>query len=166
MRTFTLHLPRDAEPSDQGALAQAELVKDGFVWGAFLFGFLWFFFHRLWLAGLIVLAAELGLFAILTLIDTDDPAVAAALFLLAVLVGLEANSLRRWTYARRGRPAIDAISADSEEEAALKAFSRAVAEHDGRTAAAATAQAAAYGLRHRPDFEPVLGLFPNPEPRR
>jgi hypothetical protein len=165
MRTFTLHLPRDAEPGDYGALAEAELVKDGFVWGAFLFGFLWFFFHLLWLAGLIVLAAEVGLFAVLTFIDAEGPTISAALFLLAILVGLEANSLRRWTYARRGRPAIDAISAESEDEAALKAFSRAVEEHD-REAAAPAGHAPAYGLQRRPDFDPVLGLFPSPEPRR
>ena len=33
------------------------LVRDGFSWGAFFFTFLWFFAHRLWLAGLVVLAA-------------------------------------------------------------------------------------------------------------
>src|SRR4028119_423239 len=56
MSTFTLHLPRDARPGDTAALDEAELVKDAFSWGAFFFTFFWFFAHRLWLAGLAVLA--------------------------------------------------------------------------------------------------------------
>jgi hypothetical protein len=165
MRTFTLHLPRDAEPGDQAALAQAELVKDGFVWGAFLFSFLWFFFHRLWLAGLIVLVGAVSLSAILAFINAGELASTAALFLYALLVGLEANSLRRWTYARRGRPAIDAVSADSEEEAALKAFSRAL-EQDREHAASMASRMVPAALPRRFDSDAVLGLFPNPEPRR
>jgi len=165
MRTFTLHLPRDAEPGDQAALAQAELVKDGFVWGAFLFSFLWFFLHRLWLAGLIVLVGAVGLSAILAFINAGELASTAALFLYALLVGLEANSLRRWTYARRGRPAIDAVSADSEEEAALKAFGRALEQDREHMASTATRTVPAV-LPRRNDPDAVIGLFPSPEPRR
>jgi hypothetical protein len=40
MNTFTLHLPADAAPGDAEALDDAELVKDGFSWGAFVFTFL------------------------------------------------------------------------------------------------------------------------------
>jgi hypothetical protein len=166
MRTFTLHLPRDTEPGDPAALAEAELVKDGFVWGAFLFSFLWFFCHRLWLAGLVVLAGVVCLSVALTVIGAEGPTTSAVLFLFAVLVGLEANSLRRWTYARHGRPAIDAISADSEEEAALKAFGRAIEGRQRHAAMPAPGRGGPVGLQSRSDSDVVLGLFPSPEPRR
>ena len=52
--TYTLHVPASAEPGDAEALDKAELVRDGFAWGAFLFTFLWFFGHRLWLTGPVV----------------------------------------------------------------------------------------------------------------
>ena len=57
MTTYTLHVAADAAPGDAGTLERAVLVKDGFSWGAFVFSFLWFFCHRLWIAGLIVLVA-------------------------------------------------------------------------------------------------------------
>ena len=60
MQTYTFHLPRDARPGDADALERADLVKDGFSWGAFFFTVLWFFWHRLWLAGLAVLVAVVG----------------------------------------------------------------------------------------------------------
>ena len=70
MSTFTLHLPRDARPGDPFALDEAEVVKDAFSWGAFFFTFLWFFVHRLWLAGFGVLLG-LILFGALMAVDAE-----------------------------------------------------------------------------------------------
>src|SRR5690242_14388211 len=102
MTTFTLHLPRDARPGDPAALEEAELVKDTFSWGAFFFTFLWFFFHRLWLAGLSVLVLVFAFGGLMEVLNVHEAAGAAAGLLLQVLIGFEANSLRRWTLARRG----------------------------------------------------------------
>ena len=55
MNTYTLHLPTEARPGDRDALDRAEVVKDGFS-GRSFFSVLWFFYNRLWLAGLGVLA--------------------------------------------------------------------------------------------------------------
>src|SRR4051794_32756279 len=65
MKTYTLHVAADAAPGDPGTLERAVLVKDGFSWGAFVFSFFWFFAHRLWIAGLIVLLAPAALGAAL-----------------------------------------------------------------------------------------------------
>ena len=102
MATFTLHLPRHARPGDPAALERAEVVKDGFSWGAFAFTALWFFFHRLWIAGLLVLVAVVGLNLLLSFLDIHALAAFFAQVLLSCLIGLEANSLRRWTLARNG----------------------------------------------------------------
>src|SRR4051794_26104497 len=111
MTTYTLHLPRDARPGDPAALEEAELVRDAFSWGAFFFTFLWFFVHRLWLAGLGVLLLVVALGGALELLNVHEAAGTVAALLLQTLIGLEANSLRRWTLARRGLALADVVTA-------------------------------------------------------
>ncbi len=156
MRTYTLHLPQDAFPHDEDVLEEAELVKDGFSWGAFLFTFLWFFWRRLWLAGLIVFAAVLALNVALQVSGVRPGAAFVADLLLMFLIGLEASSLRRWTLERRGRPAVDAVVASGLEEAEAKTFTRWL----GRAAGAGNF-APAVAPPRKPDA--VLGLFPEAE---
>lgn len=152
MRSYTLHLPADARPGEAYGLDRAQLVPDGFSWAAFAFTALWFFYHRLWLAGLGVLlglAAVAGLGRVLGL-----PPGAGLLIslLLALLIGLEASSLRRWTLARRGRPARDAVVAGNGDEAEVKALGRWL-DGNGRTAPERT-------FTSSPAGAPVIGLFP------
>jgi Protein of unknown function (DUF2628) len=166
MKTYTLHVAADAQPGDAGALDRAVLLRDGFSWGAFFFSFLWFFAHRLWIAGLIVLVAAGGLAALLQFMRVGTAATFWAGLLFAFLVGLEANSLRRWTLARRGRPAVDVVAAGDLEEAEAKAFSRWLGESSGAGTAPAWRAAAPIpaGIYRRP--EPVIGLFPEAERTR
>jgi hypothetical protein len=165
MKTFTLHVPADAQPGDPDALEKAELVPDAFAWLAFVFTFLWFFFHRLWLAGLLVLVGLAILHGALNLLDVHPAASVVAQSLAGMLIGLEANSLRRWTYARRGRPARDVVLAARREEAEAKTFARwldgGALRPAGPPARPLTAAASA---PYR--GEPVLGLFPEPERTR
>ena len=158
MKTYTLHVPSDAF-FDDAALEQAELVKDGFSWGAFLFTFLWFFWRRLWLAGLIVLAAMLAFNVLLQILGVRPWAAVAAELLMMLLIGLEASSLRRWTLARRGRPAVDAVVAADLEEAEAKSFRRWLARGSGTGAFASPV-----APRRAPDA--VLGFFPETERAR
>jgi Protein of unknown function (DUF2628) len=165
MKTYTLHVPADAAPGEAGALERAVLVRDGFSWGAFFFSFLWFFAYRLWLAGLIVLVAAAGLAALLQLLRTGTAATVWAELLLAFLVGLEANSLRRWTLARRGRPAVDVVAAGDREEAEMKAFARWLGDAPAGGAAPSWRAAPAVPAAYRSP-EPVIGLFPEAERTR
>ena len=160
MKTYTLHLPTDAQAGDRGALDRAELVRDAFSWGAFFFTFLWFFYHRLWLAGFLVLAALLAAGLLFGVLDLGPGPSTLAQLLLQLLIGLEANSLRRWTLARRGRPAVDVVTASDRDEAALKVFARSA----GPTRAPRVPPLPAAGPAHGRD--PVIGLFPDPEGRR
>jgi hypothetical protein len=168
MKTYTLHIPADAAPGDPRALERAILVKDGFSWGAFIFSFLWFFAHRLWLAGLMVLVAAAALGALLQWLRVGPAATFLAAFLLALLIGLEANSLRRWTLARRRRPAIDAVGARDLEEAETKSFARWLGERSGAGHSGLAAQRPqalpATSLHGR--GEAVIGLFPEAERAR
>lgn len=63
MRSYTLHLPADARPGESVELDRAVLVRDGFSWPAFAFTVLWFLFHRLWIAALVVLVGLVALAA-------------------------------------------------------------------------------------------------------
>ena len=158
MRSYTLYPPRNAVPGEPEALEGAAVVRDGFSWPAFLFVVVWFLWHRLWVAALIVLvglAALVGAGVALHL--APGPAAIVAL-LFSLLIGLEAASLRRWTYARRGRPAIDVVTARSRTEAEAKLVARWVA---GVSAPAAGAPA--YGAPFARAGAPVLGLFPEAE---
>lgn len=159
MRTYTLHVPAGALPGDPGALDRAVLVRDGFSWGAFLLTVAWFLAHRLFLAALGV-AAALGVLALaLTVLRVSPPAGFAAGMLLCWLIGLEASSLRRWTLARRGRPAVDAVLAASRDEAEAKTFQRWLSAEGGRPQDRPAGVLPAGG---RP-APAVIGLFPEAE---
>jgi hypothetical protein len=175
MNTYTLHMPRDAVPGDERALAEAEVVKDGFAWIAFILGpvgFLWFLVQRLWIAGLAMLVVLVGFQIGLRVLGVGPLPAFLAELLLAILVGFEANSLKRWTYARRGRPAVDAVLASDRDDAVVQAFRRWLsvrpASHSAAarpTAAKGPAPVAAGAFAYAPD-EPVIGLFPDSERRR
>lgn len=155
MATYTLHLARDARPGDPAALDSAEVVKDAFSWGAFFFTVLWFFFHRLWIAGLGVLLALVVFQGALDVLKVHPAASFAANLLFSTLIGLEANSLRRWTLARNGRPVVDVVTAADRDEAEAKAFARWLE----RTPPARPAAPVRTGR----GSEPILGLFPDAE---
>jgi hypothetical protein len=165
MKTYTLHVSRDAHPGDAEALDRATLVQDGFSWGAFVFTVLWFLAHRLWIAALGVLVLMVAFNAALQALDVRPLAAFLAQALLSLLIGLEANSLRRWTLARRGRPAVDVVAAADQEEAETKAFarwlSRDTALRPVASAAPLTTPVAPY---RNPD--PVIGFFPEAERSR
>lgn len=160
MTTYTLHLPRDARPGDPAALDDAELVKDAFSWGAFFFTFLWFFFHRLWLAGLGVLVLVFGFGALLQVLNVHDAASTVAALLLQALIGLEANSLRRWTLTRHGYALADVVTGADKDEAEAKAYARWLSQRPAPTPRA-PAPVPVLSTPRRPD--PVIGLFPDAE---
>jgi antitoxin (DNA-binding transcriptional repressor) of toxin-antitoxin stability system len=169
MTTFTLHLPREARPGDAAALDEAEFVKDAFSWGAFFFTFLWFFVHRLWLAGLGVMVLVFAVSGTLAVLDVHPLAATAAQLLLQLLIGLEANTLRRWTLTRRGRPIADVVTASDEDEAEARAFTRWLQGNPHARPVPArgpvpASTSIAVPMTRAP--EPVIGLFPDTEYRR
>lgn len=87
-------------PRSGGRDAGAErfvFVRDGFSWAPFFFGALWMLWRRLWLVLLGYLVVVGALEFLLRLIGASIAARILIGFLIALLVGLEAASLRRWT---------------------------------------------------------------------
>ncbi|ACB80640.1 conserved hypothetical protein [Methylorubrum populi BJ001] len=159
MRTYTLHVPEGAPRGDARALEQAHIVRDGFSWGAFAFTVLWFVRHRLWLAALLVLVGLAALGFAGRALGLSPFAALVAVGLASLLIGMEASSLRRWTYGRRGKPARDAVIAGSQEEAELKAAARWL---DAEAAPGVATPVASRPAPRRGD-DAVIGLFPASE---
>ncbi|MTW15821.1 DUF2628 domain-containing protein [Rhodoplanes serenus] len=151
----------DGQPVD---LDRVQLVPDGFSWGAFLFGPLWMLWHRLWLVllGWLAVTAALAVAQGLLGVSGNGRLVVAAL--VALLVGLEAGMLRRWTLRRAGWRDHGIVVADDVEAAEQRYFVRATRERD---AAAVPPYEADRGPLTAPRATPpgrggVLGLFPLP----
>jgi hypothetical protein len=92
MRIYTAHLAPGRA---------SRLVPEGFSLGAFVFGPLWLFAHRAWLAGVIALALliVLGLLAG-SMPDSSTPSI--LLLGYAALLGWNGRDLCRWSLARQG----------------------------------------------------------------
>lgn len=106
MKLYTAHLKADAEPL---------LVREGFSWGALLFGPFWLAVHRAWIAAAISLAAY-----ILIAVLAPQPLRLVLDVTLAVLLGLTGHDLRRWSAERRGYLLVHVVAARGAEEALLR----------------------------------------------
>jgi hypothetical protein len=92
MRIYTAHLAPGRAP---------RLVREGFSLGAFLFGPLWLFAHRAWVAGVIALAVLVAIGVLAGPMSGSD----VPLILLlgyAALLGWNGRDLCRWSLARQG----------------------------------------------------------------
>ena len=167
--TFTIHLPRDSFPGDPRALERAEIVRDGFSWGGFLFPVIWFIWHRHWVVAILALIATLGLSLALSALRMPPGAIFGIEFLVHLFLGLEAASIRRLAYRLRRRPMAGLVIAADEAEAETKSFAQWLEPGPGglppSNPSLPTPVRVASAIRPS-RAEPVLGLFPDAEGRR
>jgi hypothetical protein len=106
VKTYTALLKADAEPV---------LVKEGFAWGALIFGPLWLAAHRTWIAAALSLAAGVLIVAL-------APGPVAALLLpgMMLILGLTGNDLRRWALEHRGYLLAHVLAAGNLDDAFLR----------------------------------------------
>ena len=95
------------------------LVREGFSWGALIFGPLWFAAHRAWIAAALSLAAF-----ILIVVLANDGIATALLATLVVLLGLSGHDLRRWSLDLRGYLLAQVVVARDELEALERLLER------------------------------------------
>jgi hypothetical protein len=122
MLTYTVHEPPNP-PADRVDRAEGLVfVKDGFTWTAALLTPFWMLAHRLWWP-LVAYVAFSGAFELLERAAGLRGDV-TGLVLLAVnlLIGLEADTLRRWALARRGWRTLGTVSGRSLEECERRFF--------------------------------------------
>jgi hypothetical protein len=147
MAIFTVH-------SKGNAVEDAIFVQDGFSWAAFLLTGAWALWNRMWITGIMVIAALIALSAGTTAIGLSEGFGGALNLALSLLFGLEAQDLKRWSLARRGYQQVGLVSADDVTEAELRFFD--TLEH--RATTLPTAPASVQPPTFRGEREP-LGLF-------
>ncbi|HEY0330554.1 MAG TPA: DUF2628 domain-containing protein [Rhodopseudomonas sp.] len=124
MSVYTVHAPVAAPTNRPSSAERFVFVRDGFHVWAFLAGPFWLLYHRLWLALAGYVALNVVATAVLSAAQADAGSRLAVMLLIALLMGLEAASLRRWTLSRRGWRQLDLVVADDEETAERRFFDR------------------------------------------
>ena len=122
MPTFTVHEP-PFPPADRIDRAESLVfIKDGFSWLAALFAPIWLIAHRLWwpLLGFAVLTGVLEL--IRSIAAVDPRWFGLVTLAINLLIGFEADTLRRWALARRGWRTLGSVSGRSAAECERRFF--------------------------------------------
>jgi hypothetical protein len=133
-------------------------VRDGFFWSAFLLAPLWMLRHRLWLAFLLYAAVGVGIGAGAQFFRLSPGITAAIAFVVSLLIGFEASSLRRWGLARRKWTNVGVVVGD-DLELAERRFFDAWMRHQPSPRSPQPGPVSAT----RPAAEgDVVGLFPQP----
>jgi hypothetical protein len=132
MPVYTVHGP-SSYGADLRATDKFTFVRDGFHVAALVFGPLWLIWNRLWLATIgwivVIVVLEVGLHAL----GAGTVAIVSADFLVAILLGLEAASVQRWTLSRGNWRQLDIVVADDEDAAERRFFDRWTAGRRGTT---------------------------------
>jgi hypothetical protein len=168
MPVYTVHAPVTAGV-DLRSTDRFVFVRDGFHFWAAVLGVIWLAWHRLWLAlvGWIVLVVVVDV--ILLRIGIGGGTVLLANLLLAILLGFEAPSLKRWSFSRGHWRQLDIVVGDDIDAAERRFFER-WAERRGAVYDPPVDRGAPPPTRdnpagHRPPPLPhssIIGLFPEP----
>ena len=171
MPVYTVHAPV-TNGADLVATDKFAFVRDGFHFWAAVAGVIWLAWHRLWLALagwiVLVLAINLGLPSL----GIGSRAMLAIDVVLALLLGFEAASLRRWTLSRRKWRMLDVVVADDEEAAERRFFDRWTTQNRVTNDPYSVERGGPPPTRHNPGqpfSKPppvpeggIIGLFPEP----
>ena len=123
MPVYTVHAPV-TNGADLTATDKFAFVRDGFHFWAAVAGVIWLAWHRLWLALLGCIVLMLAVNAGLGALGVGSRAMLLINVVLALLLGFEAASVRRWTLSRRRWRMLDVVVADDEESAERRFFDR------------------------------------------
>jgi hypothetical protein len=160
MPVYTVHEPPRRDEDTLAHTARFAFVRDGFHWWAFLLAPLWMLRHRLWLEFIAFVLIVGGVTFALRRLGASDDAVFWVTALAALLVGMEASSLRRWKLARRGFDYLGVVIGDDIEDAERRFFDGWVARDDRPARAPVAPPPSPFG----PSSD-IVGLFPQPEAR-
>jgi hypothetical protein len=163
MSIYTVHEPPPRKNETSADPERFVFVRDGFYYWAFLFGPLWMLWRRLWLVATLYCVVAVGLQLGLWAIDANAAVRALVALLLALLIGFEAGSLRRWTLTRRGWKNLGTVVGDDMETAEQRFFSAWLSEAREPLSPAPkmslSREIARETLKQARD---IIGLFPEP----
>ena len=161
MSIYTVHEPPLKESEDAADPVRFVFVRDGFSFWAFLLSGLWMVRHRLWLGLIGYLVTALALALALSTIGASGSVMFGGGFLLSLLVGFEAATLRRFTLARRGWRNVGIVVGDDLESAERRFFDAWVRGDAGTVPSPPPLM-----LRRPSPASEVIGLFPQPGAQR
>lgn len=161
MPVFTVH-----EPPRRAADAAIDpqrivFVRDGFHFWAFIAAWLWMLCHRMWLVFVIYVVVSAAIYAAMHFAGVGDAGLVLVGLLIALLVGIEASTLRRFTLARSGWKNVGIVSGEDREDAERRFFDAwlCVPRDHAAPSAAAVAPVVPAPAPHASD---IIGLFPDP----
>ena len=122
MMTYTVHEPPGTS-ADRIERAEALVfVRDGFsVFAALLTPF-WMLANRLWLALAGYLAAVLLIGGLIAVLGIDQDMAGWILFAGHLIVGFEADSIRRWSLKRQGYAMLGSVNGRSTDDCERRFF--------------------------------------------
>lgn len=126
------------EPPGRDEGENTVLVRDGFHLLALLVPAVWLLWHRLWIEALAVVALGAALGGLASATGLGNLASVPSL-LLAILIGLEASSLRIAHYRRRGWREWGVVEADNPRDAEVRYLAEAFGGEEVARAPAAPA---------------------------
>jgi len=164
MPVFTVHEPPPRDDDDDAFAADRFMfVRDGFSMWAFVFAPFWMIWRRLWLVLLLYIVAMTALQAALWAVGASGFVKFFVGVLIAILIGFEGPSLRRWTLGRRNWISHGVVVADDEETAERRFFDAWMAREAKPALTSPLGGSQAY--RTAADPPDVIGLFPEPQSR-
>jgi hypothetical protein len=171
MPVYTVHAPV-TNGAGIAATDRFAFVRDGFHFWAALLGPVWLVWHRLGLALIGWTAVTVVIDVGIARLGASGTAIFLANLLIALLMGFEASSIRRWTLSRRNWRQLDIVVARNEEAAEWRFFDRWAAKQRIINDQAAVDRGAPPPTRDipgqafsRPPPLPrneIIGLFPEP----
>jgi hypothetical protein len=167
MAVYTVHEPPLKRYETSAAPERFVFVRDGFSFWAFLLGPLWMLRHRLWLVlfgyALLVVGVGIGLHVL----DAPPTVKIVVALLLALLVGFEAGTLRRFTLGRRGWSNVGIVVGDDRDTAERRFFDAWANDTWSRDEMIASPPPPpAPSSRRSGDAPGIVGLFPESETPR
>jgi hypothetical protein len=103
VRLYTVHIRPKTAPV---------VVREGFSWGALIFGPLWLLAHGAWIGAALDFLAW-----VLIAAPTRGPANTVLLVALVLLQGVFGHDIRRWSLALRGYALVHVVAARDEDGA-------------------------------------------------
>ena len=162
MAVYTVHQPPPRKGESDSDPVRFTFVRDGFYFWAFLLGPVWMLYHRLWLVLLMYLAGTTAIQAALWALGVSGLVKFTVGLLIALLVGFEAGSLRRWSLRRwTNRGIVVAYNREAAEHRFFDRWSGSLPAAD----APAEPPAPPLGARVSTSDQDIIGLFPEPQSR-
>ncbi len=158
MAVYTVHEPPGQGSGGLSYAMRFVFIRDAFSWGAFLFGPFWMLRHRMWLMLAIYLGAAAVLGVAARLVGGSSGLWIFLALLVALFLGVEGASLRRWTLDRRGWSGRGVVIGDDLEAAERRYFDAWIARE--RSPRAVPRVAAGGGRVPASGSPEVIGLFP------